>query len=253
MKKIILSIVFAGLVFGSWQAKLAWEAFKPMLAELEKKNPEKYLKLVEEAKSFHIEEVQRLYDEIDSMSREDVIILRHQNWLEKTKNDKKFHEKYYDDELLNRIEIRKTFLKDYELRAEELRKLNEVKPDRDRFEGWKKTEPWKQRLILNEKCVKYVKKEIRYQEIFQKGIEVSKVSTLLAQLSNKPLPVEVLCNNLVPKGQYTKKTEDMVLKLKKTLSYNYYIQLLEEVGIPKGEILQFDDELKERVRGFNDF
>ena len=154
----------------------------------------------------------------------------------KRKADKKFHEKYYDEELLNRVEARKAFQKDYQSRMDEIHELKERQPVKARFDQWKKTEPWKQRLILHEKCVKYMKMEIKDREIFRQDLEVSKISTLLAQLSNEPLPVELLCSSLVPIAQSSKKIQKAVLTLKETLNFKYYTKLLEEIGIPKQEI-----------------
>jgi hypothetical protein len=208
--------------------------------------------MVAEAKSFHIKETKRLYHEIESMTREEVINLRYEKWQEKRQADKEFNEKYYDDELLNRIEVKKTLLKDYQSRMDEIRKLNERQPVKVRFEQWKKTEPWKQKLILHEKCVKYVKMEIKDREVFRRGLEISKVSTLMARLSNKPFPVELLCNDLVPVAKSPQKIQEAIQRLKATLTFNYYIRLLEEVGIPKKEIFLFNDELKGRARNFTD-
>ena len=245
-------MILGGLAFGGWQANLRWEEFKPVLAELEERHPEKYAQMVAEAKSFHIKETKRLYHEIESMTREEVINLRYEKWQEKRQADKEFNEKYYDDELLNRIEVKKALLKDYQSRMDEIRKLNERQPVKVRFEQWKKTEPWKQKLILHEKCVKYVKMEIKDREVFRRGLEISKVSTLIARLSNEPLPVELLCNDLVPVAKSPQKIQEAIQRLKETLTFNYYIQLLEEAGIPKKELFSFNDELKRRARNFND-
>jgi hypothetical protein len=252
MKKLIMLMILGGLAFGGWQANLRWEEFKPVLAELEERHPEKYAQMVAEAKSFHIKETKRLYHEIESMTREEVINLRYEKWQEKRRADKEFNEKYYDDELLNRIEVKKALLKDYQSRMDEIRKLNERQPVKVRFEQWKKTEPWKQKLILHEKCVKYVKMEIKDREVFRRGLEISKVSTLMARLSNKPFPVELLCNDLVPVAKSPQKIQEAIQRLKATLTFNYYIRLLEEVGIPKKEIFLFNDELKGRARNFTD-
>ena len=252
MKKLIKLIIFGGLVYGGWQANLQWEAFKPVLAELEEKHPEKYTQMVEEAKSFHLKETQQLYHEIESMTREEVIALRYEKWQKKRKEDKEFNEKYYDDELLNRIEVQKALLKDYQSRMDEISELSERQPVEVRFEQWKKTEPWKQRLILHEKCVKYVEMEIKARPAFRRGLEISKVSVLMARLSNEPLPVELLCNDLVPGVQSEQKIQKAIQRLKETLTFDYYIQLLEEVGIPQKEIFSFDDELKGKIRNFND-
>ena len=245
-------MILGGLAFGGWQANLRWEEFKPVLAELEERHPEKYAQMVAEAKSFHIKETKRLYHAIESMTREEVINLRYEKWQEKRQADKEFNEKYYDDELLNRIEVKKALLKDYQSRMDEIRKLNERQPVKIRFEQWKKTEPWKQKLILHEKCVKYVKMEIKDREVFRRGLEISKVSTLMARLSNKPFPVELLCTDLVPVAKSPQKIQEAIQRLKATLTFNYYIRLLEEVGIPKKEIFLFNDELKGRARNFTD-
>ena len=244
-------MVFGGLIFGWWQADQRWEEFKPVLAELEEKNPEKYAQMVEEAKSLHIAKAKSLYQEIQSMTREEVITLHYRNWQEKRKSDKKFKEKYYDDELLNRIEVRKALINDYKSRADELRELSERQPVKARFERWKKMEPWKQRLILHEKCVKYVNMEVQDMDVFRRDLEISKVSVLMAQLSNEPLPVELLCRNLVPVTQSAQKIQASILRLKETLNFNYYIQLLEEVGIPREELFPLSDELKGMSRDYN--
>jgi hypothetical protein len=253
VKKVIIWMIFGGIVFGGWQANLLWEEFKPVLTELEGKDPEKYAKMVEEAKSFHIEETQLLYREIESMTRAEVISLRYKKWKDKGKVDKKFQEKYYDAELLNRVEVRKTFQKDYQSRIDEIHDLKQSDPVKARYDQWKKTEAWKQRLVLHEKCVKYIKVEMKDREIFRQYLEVSKISTLLAQLSNEPLPVELLCSNLVPIAKSSKETQKAVLRLKEILNFKYYTQLLEEIGIPKQVILSFKDELINKARDYNDF
>jgi hypothetical protein len=252
ISRLIKLMILGGLVFGGWQANLSWKAFQPVLAELEEMNPEKYAKMVEEAKSFHIKDTRRLYREIESMTREEVISLKYEKWREKRKADKKFYEDYYDAELLNRIEVRKTLLDDFQTRSKEIKSLSERKPVKVRFEQWKKTEPWKQRLILHEKCVKYVKMEIKDEEISRRGLEISKVSALMVQLSNKPLSVELFCNELVPETNSAQKVQEVILRLKETFRFEYYIQLLEDVGIPRRNIVPFNDELKGRARDYND-
>lgn len=247
-------MIFGAIVFGGWQANLRWEEFKPVLAELEKKHPEKYAKMVEEAKSLHINETKRLYHEIDTMTYLEVITLRYEKWRKKRTNDKKFHEKYYDDELLNRIDVRKSFQEKYQTRIDEINKLKISQPVKVRFDKWKKTEPWKQRLILHEKCVKYVKMEMENREVYRKDLEIPKVATLVAQISNEPLPVELLCDdNLVPVTSSSGKVQETVLRLKQVLSFKYFILLLEEIGIPKREIFQFKDELSREVRDYTDY
>ena len=82
-KKIIILMICVGLIFGGWQANIRWEQFKPVLAELEEKDPEKYAIMVDEAKSFHVKEAKNLYREIKTMTSEAVIILRYEKWRKK--------------------------------------------------------------------------------------------------------------------------------------------------------------------------
>jgi hypothetical protein len=64
--------------------------------------------------------------------------------------------------------------------------------------------------------------------------------------------VELLCNDLVPGVQSEQKIQKTIQRLKETLTFDYYIRLLEEVGIPQKEIFSFNDELKGKIRNFND-
>ena len=154
---------------------------------------------------------------------------------------------------MSRIEFRKVFQAVHQSRIEEIQKLKQLQPVTARFDQCKKTEPWRQRLILHEKCVKYVKMELKDREVYRQDLEVSKVSTLVAQLSNEPLPVELLCNDLVPVTQSSKKIQEAVLRLKEILNIEYYTDLLDEIGIPKEEIFPFKDELSRMVWDYNDF
>lgn len=125
IKKIIKLSIFGAMIFGGWQANLKWEEFKPVLAELEEKNPEKYAKMVEEAKSFHFIETRKLYRELDEMTLTEVINLRYEKFLEKRKADKKFREKSYDEELITREKERKTKLENNQSKIEELKNLHQ--------------------------------------------------------------------------------------------------------------------------------
>ena len=118
LKKLIKLSIFVGLLFGGWQAYLKWEELKPVLAELEEKDPKKYAKMVEEAKSFHINETKKLYRELDNMTFAEVIDLRYSKFLEKRKADKKYREESYDEELQTRKKERKSKLEENRAKIE---------------------------------------------------------------------------------------------------------------------------------------
>ena len=97
------------------------------------------------------------------------------------------------------------------------------------------------------------KVEIKDNAMSRQNLEVTKISTLLAQLSNEPLPVELLCSNLMPIAKSSQEIQKALLRLKEALNFKYYIKLLEEIGIPKNEIFSFKRELISKARDFNDF
>lgn len=240
------------MIFGGWQANLKWEEFKPVLAELEEKDPEKYAKMEEEAKYFHYKETIQLYRELDEMTFAEVIDLRYSKFKEKRKSDKKFKEKSYDEELLTREKERKAKLDNDQTKIQEIKNQGLNQPVKVRFGRWEKLKPWQQRLILREKCIKYFKKEIEDREVRQNGLKVSKVSTLLSRVGKDPLPVEFLCEEMVPTTSDPKVVQDSILRLKEKMNFFYFTQLLGEVGIPREAIFPFSDELEGMARDYND-
>ena len=251
IKKIIKLSIFGAIVFGGWQVNLKWEEYKPVLAELEDKDPEKYSKMVEEAKSFHIKEAGKLYRELDEMTLAEVIDLKYKKFLEKRKSDKKFKEKSYDEELLTRVKERKEKLKDDQSKIEELKNLHQSKPIKVRFGKWEKIKPWQQRLILREKCIKYFKKEIEDRNFQTDGLKTSKVTTLVSRVGKGPLEIENLCEDLVPGASNPQEIQSSILRLKESMNFFYFAQLLEETGIPRNVVFPFNDELKGWTRDYN--
>jgi hypothetical protein len=252
LKKIIKLSIFVGLLFGGWQAYLKWEELKPVLAELEEKDPKKYAKMVEEAKSFHIKETKELYRELDNMTFAEVIDLRYSKFLEKRKTDKKYREESYDEELQTRKKERKSKLEENRAKIEELKNLKMKKPVKVRFSQWEKIQPWQQRLILLEKCIKYLKKQVEDSQAQNNGLKTSKVTTLVSRVGQEPLEIENLCEGLVPMTSDPQVIKSSILRLKTSMNFYYFAELLEETGIPRAVIFPFKDELAGMSRDYND-
>jgi hypothetical protein len=252
IKKLIKLSIFGGLVFGGWQAYLKWEEFKPVLAELEEKDPEKYAKMMEEAKSFHINETRKLYRKLDNMTFAEVIDLRYSKFLEKRKTDKKYREESYDEELQTRKKERKSKLEDNRAKIEELKNLHMKKSVKVNFSQWGKIQPWQQRLILREKCIKYFKKQLEDSQTQNNGLKTSKVTTLLVRVGQEPLEIENLCEGLVPMTSDPQVIKNSILRLKESMNFYYFAELLEETGIPRAVVFHFKDELKGMSRDYND-
>ena len=251
--KFIKFSIFGIIVYGGWLAYQKWEAFKPVLAKLEEKHPEKYAQMWEEATSLHISETRKLYRELDKMTLADVIDLRYNNFLEKRNADKKFMEESYDQELQIRIKERTSKLEDNPSKIEELKNLNQNKPFKIRFEKWKEFKPWQKKLILRDKCIKFIKKELADRKIQKGGLKTSKASTLTSRVGKEPLEIENLCANLVSSSTSQEGVQDSILRLKESMSFFYFTQLLDETGVPRDTIFQFKEELNRITRDYNDY
>ena len=251
--KFIKIIFFGIIIYGGWLAYQKWESFKPVLTELQEKHPEKYEKMWEEAKSFHISEARKFYHELNEMTQAEVIDLRYKKFLEKRNADKKFKEDSYEEELQLRIKERKSKLADNVSKIEELKSLDQNKPVKIRFETWKKKKPWQQKLILSEKCIKFFKKELADKQMAKSGLKNSKVSALISRVGKEPLEVENLCENLVSSISSHEDIQDLILRLKESMSFFYFIQLLDETGIPRATVFQFNEKLDGMTRDFNNF
>lgn len=120
-----------------------------------------------------------------------------------------------------------------------------------RFDKWEKIKPWQQRLILREKCIKYFKKEIEDGQSQKDGLKVSNVSTLISRVGKGPLEVENLCEDLVSKASNPQEIQNSILRLKESMNFFYFAQLLEETGIPREVVFPFSEELRGWTRDYN--
>ena len=240
------------MVFAGWQVYLKWEAFKSVLTKLEEKDPEKYAKMEEEAKFFHIDETMQLYREIDEMPLAEVIDLRYKNFLKKRNFDKEFKEKSYDGELKIREKDRKAKLENDQTKIEELKNLKISKPVKARFGKWEEIKPWQQRLVLREKCIKYFKKEKAEKLFHQDALKTPKLTVLLSRPGKEPLKIKYLCEDLVSNATNPKEIQNSILRIKETMNFYYFAQLLEETGIPRAIVFPFNEELKGLTRDYND-
>ena len=185
------------------------------------------------------------------MTLADVIDLRYKKFLEKRNADKKFMEESYDQELQIRIKERTSRLEDNPSKIEELKNLNQNKPFKIRFEKWKEFKPWQKKLILRDKCIKFIKKELADRKIQKGGLKTSKASTLTSRVGKEPLEIENLCANLVSSSTSQEGVQDSILRLKESMNFFYFKQLLDEVGISRDTVFQFKEELNRMTRDYH--
>ena len=112
-------------------------------------------------------------------------------------------------------------------------------------------ELWQQKIILRDKCVKFVKKELADQKTQTSGLKISKVSALISRIGKKPLEIENLCEKLVSSSTRREDIQDSILRLKEYMIFFYFKQLLDEVGISRATVFKFQEELNRMTRDYH--
>ena len=89
--------------------------------------------------------------------------------------------------------------------------------------------------------------------INQDVLKTSKLTTLLSRPGKEPLKVKYLCEELIPKASSPQEIQNSILRIKETMNFYYFSQLLEETGIPRTVVFPFNEKLKGLTRDYNDY
>ena len=71
-------------------------------------------------------------------------------------------------------------------------------------------------------------------------------------MGQEPLEIENLCEGLVPMTSDPQVIKSSILRLKESMNFYYFAELLEETGIPKAVVFPFKDELAAMSQDYND-
>ena len=251
---ILLVVVLGGGTIYGW---LQWE---PIAAELSAKDQEKFDLMMAEARSFSFGTAQKLYNELDTMTPEDVVNLHHSKWQEKLEKNEEFRNTYLEEQHKARQQesIERKSKHDLKLstlifKSEEGKLLSKI---------WKESEPWQKVMVLRKKCVKYLKMEEADSRRRTNAQELSRVSSILDRpeklsCGKKTLDiclavsVSDYCMGLVPNADDNEAILQTMQRLKGEMNYYYYVKMFNEIGIPR-EDLEFDQQLKGLSENFKD-
>ena len=252
---ILLVVVLGGGAFYGW---LQW---KPIAAELSAKDQEKFDLMMAEAKSFGFGTAQKLYNELDTMTPEEVVNLRHSKWQEKLEKNEEFRTTYLEEqhkarqqESIERKSKHNLKLSTLIFKSEEGKLLSTI---------WKESEPWQKVMVLRQKCVKYLKMEEADSRRRTNALELSRVSSILdrpEKLSCDKKTADIClavavsdyCMDLVPNADDNETILQAMQRLKGKMNHYYYVKMIEEIGIPR-EGLDFGHQLKGLSENFTDF
>ncbi|PIQ96190.1 MAG: hypothetical protein COV67_10760 [Nitrospinae bacterium CG11_big_fil_rev_8_21_14_0_20_56_8] len=248
----LLFFTFLLSLVGSY---FAWNKYKPqldeVLVELKDKDPDKYEQLIVHAKGFDIKETQRLYEEIKSMTREQVLYLRYNKLAEKRKKNKDFRIQEWEKELTAREETRKEMADDYESRSIALKVLRKKDPEKLLAE-WKRSEPWQKGELLREKCIQYLETEKKESVMRQNMLDLPRTAPLIEKPGQDSHGVSEVCARLVPPIRDEKGVVATLAVLKKEMNYYYFVRMVEDIGLPPDTVFDFDYKLSRMATDYSD-
>ena len=118
---------------------------------------------------------------------------------------------------------------------------------------WEQATPWQKSLILRDRCVRYLSKELEdYRQ--RRHIKGSlHGSALLAHSRIAITSPGQLCREMVSLSHDAPSVHHALGKLKKGMNYYYFVRLLEDIGIPDSELFSMTGKLEGMTRDFNEF
>ena len=169
LKPLIYLLIFLNLSFFGGVSYYYSKFLKPKLAELEPRNPEKYIQMTALAKSFKLQRAKKLFYELDAMTKTDVIMLRYKKLKNKWISS---DDKYKQDQLIEQHIILKNL-------KEKKRKISEnqindltIRPImKEKLwleKNWEEIPAWAQGLILRQRCIDYLEMEKENNPIAEK-------------------------------------------------------------------------------------
>jgi len=253
---IILFLVLAGGGF------YAWKQFEPTAIELMAKDQEKYDLMVSEAKSvIGFGEAQKLYGELQAMTRRETIDLRYKKWKEKQETDEEFSKAYLDEDQKAREQVNSERKSTHKTKINTL--IFNTGKTKLRANNWKNSSPQQKVMALREKCAKYLKMEETDRRRRKNVLEISRVSSILDR-PNKvscgkktadiclAVSLAEYCMDLVPATDDDKTVIQAIQRLKGKMNYFYFLKMLKEMGVSTKD-LEFEQQLKGVSNFFTEF
>ncbi|MFQ5450524.1 MAG: hypothetical protein ACE5E9_07825 [Nitrospinaceae bacterium] len=247
--KVMLALVFL-LLIGA--GAYGWIEFGPVLAELQPKDPKKFESMVQEVKSFHFPTAIKLFRELENMTYEEVLYLRYETWKKRRESDKDFRLHDWDKQVALRESSRESRFKRHRRQLEDIIRINQEKTGKDLSQRWQKAGAWERGLLLREKCIKYLEREKAAARRRGNVRNLSRTAPLMSKPGKASLSVPELCERLVPISQDEQVVETSLENLKNKMKYFYFVQLLDEIGIPRKDVLTFPSKLQRMTGDFAD-
>lgn len=246
--KIALSVILVLALTGG--GVLAWKKAAPVMTVLKEKDPEKYEAMVAHAKSFDFTKAIQSYTELDQMSYEQVLTVRYQSMKRKVSEDKDFRLGQWEEELEAREETRELKKQERQHQVQDLILLAEKRPGNALLMDWNQSGPWEKGLLLREKCIKYLEMEKSANQGIKKIHKLPRIAPLLDKPRELSLTVPEICEEFVPISNDGMQVKLSLETLKNKMGYFFFVQLLDEIGVPRQDVFSFPSQLNRMTGGY---
>ena len=247
MVKALILILVLALTGGG---VLAWKKVTPVMATLKEKDPENYEAMLVHAKALDFKKAMKSYRELDQMTYEKVLTVRYLARKKKVQEDDDFRLAQREEEFEARDETRelKQEARQHEMR--DLILLSEKKPGKVLANNWSQSGSWEKGLLLREKCIKYLKMEKSAHRGIQKIHKLPRIAPLLDKPRELSLTVPEICEEFVPISHDEMQVIAALDTLKNKMGYFFFVQLLDEIGVPRQDVFSFPAQLDRMTGGY---
>ena len=250
--KVVIKIVILLVLVLCGGAYYGLQQFQPTLDKLKEKDQEKYDLMMAEAKSvIGFGTAQKLYEELNAMTPREVVDLRYRKQQKKLEEDKTFRDASFEEQQKNREQADIERKSRHELALQTLI-AKPIKNKNHDAEEWQESEPWQKKMILRNKCIKYLKLEQIDGQRRKNVLELSRVDSVLDRPKNTSWLIPEYCKHLFPDTNKNKTALKAMQLLKEKMNYFYYVKMLEEIGVSRDD-LEFNQQLKGVSNFFIDF
>tara|TARA_B100000686_G_scaffold352317_1_gene453869 strand:- start:5024 stop:5788 length:765 start_codon:yes stop_codon:yes gene_type:complete len=242
---LLISLLFSGLIY------YKWVQFSPRLDSIQPKNPERYEFMISLAKDLKFRRAKNIFDELEAMTADDVIILRFNKLRRAWNESEDYRDKKLQEENKKRKEQMFRNQRSYSSRAKEVLKVPPQSGAGWVSNNWVNTSPWNKALILRQKCVNIMNWEIKAEKSRKDALALPRTAPFVAPQKNAVYPVK-LCESWVPLTDNEGSISLALKNLRDHLEFFQFKKLLQEIGIPEKEVMDFEKKTKRFTAGYSD-
>jgi len=184
------------------------------------------------------------------MTYEQVLTVRYNSMKRKIQKDDDFRRGQWEEELAAREETRELKKQERQRQVQDLILLSEKRPGNVLLLDWNKSGPWEKGLLLREKCIKYLEMEKSSNRGRKKIHKLPRIAPLLDKPRELSLTVPEICEEFVPISHDDAQVVLALETLKNKMDYFFFVQLLDEIGVPRQDVFSFPSQLDRMTGGY---